>query len=146
MPKRVPRIDLSSPKMSVHQLSKKIKRTPQAIYLAIRTGRLIATKDDAYHWFITPRDAINYFKQAYDRKFSHDEEGNKLFDPEKNIYSIAQLSQLSGISKQRIYYLIRRNFIPYEKCRSQYILKIESIRHFTNKVKTYNPWEKKDLL
>lgn len=143
MPKRIPKLDLSAPKMSVNQLSKKIKRTTQGIYLAIRSGRLRATKDDNYHWFITPRDAINYYKNVYDRRHSHDEEGNKIYDPANNTYSIAQLSKLTGVSKQRMYYLIRREAIPFEKKHSQYVLKIDSIKNFVKLVKSYDLWKKR---
>ncbi len=139
----IPKMDLTVPFYSVPQLARKLKRTNQSIYLCIKSGKLKAHKKKNSQWLITPIDIINYYKSRYDRQLTKDANGNKLFDPTKGAFSVSQISKSTGIPIHKIYYLIRINAIPYEKYRSQYIVKGKSFKEIAKLINNYKKKLKK---
>lgn len=118
--------------MTVSQAMKKYGVTRQAIYLCIYNNRLKAVKDQG-RWKITEKAWDDYTKSKYDRMFSVSN-GEKIYDPEHGILSPGMVSSMFNLDRQKIYYLIRKNVIPAEKCGCSYVLKIEDIELHKEKI------------
>ncbi|MGR3973750.1 MAG: helix-turn-helix domain-containing protein [Candidatus Rhabdochlamydia sp.] len=79
--------------------------TRQAIYVAIKQGKLKAQKD-ATRWTIDLKDLEEYRKHKYSRtKSMYD--GELLFDNNKGYHSVNQVAKLLGVPAQKIYYATR---------------------------------------
>src|SRR3989304_2423382 len=79
--------------------------TRQAIYVAIKQGKLRATKG-ATRWTIALKDLEDYRRNKYSRTKST-YEGELLFDNEKGFYSINQTAKLLNVPAQKVYYATR---------------------------------------
>lgn len=79
--------------------------TRQAIYVAIKQGKLKAIKG-ATRWMIDLNDLEEYRRQKYSRSKSVFE-GKLLFDNTKGFYSINQTAKMLNVPAQKIYYATR---------------------------------------
>jgi excisionase family DNA binding protein len=79
--------------------------TRQAIYVAIKQGKLKAHKDTT-RWTIDLEDLEAYRKQKYSRSKSMFD-GELLFDNQKGYYSVNQAARALGVPSQKIYYATR---------------------------------------
>ena len=79
--------------------------TRQAIYVAIKQGKLKAHKDTT-RWTIDLDDLEAYRNQKYSRSKSMFE-GELLFDNNKGYYSVNQVARILGVPSQKIYYATR---------------------------------------
>ena len=100
--------------------------TRQALCIAIKNGRLKATKMGT-QWFVDPADLAKYREDRYSRKTSKREDGSLLHDEAKGEYSVARLAELTGETKQRIYYLVRTNQLKSFRVGVAHIIQIEDI-------------------
>lgn len=81
------------------------KVTRQAIYVAIKLGKLKASKDGS-RWKIDVKDLIDYRKHKYSRaKSIH--RGELIFDPKKGRFSVNQVAKILKVPAQKIYYATR---------------------------------------
>src|SRR3990167_4492033 len=78
--------------VSITEAAKINNVTRQAVYVAIKQGKLKASKD-ATRWTIDLEDLENYRKQKYSRSKSMFN-GELLFDNQKGFYSINQVAKL----------------------------------------------------
>jgi len=103
----------------------------QAIYVAIKNGRLMAEKR-GNKWFITPEALEDYRINKYNRNMRKIN-GELIFDMEKGFFSTSQvLTILSDVLKrpfnsQRLYYLLRSGSVPAFRCGSAWVIKKEDV-------------------
>jgi lipopolysaccharide export LptBFGC system permease protein LptF len=112
--------------LSITKAAKLYHVTSQSISIVIRSKRLNAHKN-GHRWFFTQNDWNKYQKSKYDRKYSF-REGNPLYDTEKISPKI--LADEMNVKTQRIYYLLRKNMIPYKKNGGAYVINRNEINEF----------------
>lgn len=88
-----------------------LKLTRQAIFVAIRKGKLIAHQENR-KWYIYEKDMQTYRENKY-RRDSSKFQGLPLFDPEQKQLSVAASAKFMGCTPQKIYYLARTGQIPH---------------------------------
>lgn len=91
--------------VSITEAAKINNVTRQAIYVAIKQGKLKATKE-ASRWTIDLADLEDYRNNKYSRSKSTFE-GELLFDNEQGYYSVNQTAELLNVPAQKIYYATR---------------------------------------
>ena len=112
---------------NLKEASRHAKVTRQAIFYAIKKGRLKAHKNGRC-WNISQEDLDDYRcnKYNYDIKQVN---GVHLFDAEKGFYSVQQLSKILSdslkcpFSKGKLYYLIRKGDLFAEKIEGCWVVK-----------------------
>ncbi|CAM0117844.1 helix-turn-helix domain-containing protein [Rhabdochlamydiaceae symbiont of Dictyostelium giganteum] len=103
---RTPSVDGSGKKVvSITEAARINNVTRQAIYVAIKQGKLRAQKD-ATRWTIDLGDLEEYRKHKYSRTKSMFD-GELLFDNNKGYYSVNQVAKILGVPAQKIYYATR---------------------------------------
>jgi hypothetical protein len=99
--------------LSLTQAAKMKKVTRQAIYIAIRSKRLKASKVDG-KWKIDVCDLEEYEKYKYDRSRSFLGE-DKVFDPDQGRLSVYMASKRLSVKTNDLYYQIRRGNLKGSK-------------------------------
>jgi len=102
--------------------------TPQAIYIAIKKGRLIAHKIGK-RIFIAPKDLDDYRFSRYSRKNST-YNGELLYDNEKGFYSVRQVSEMLEVPDQTIYYATRIGRLSSERKGAAWVIHIDDVRKY----------------
>lgn len=93
--------------VSITEAAKINNVTRQAIYVAIKQGKLKAHKDETTtRWMIDSRDLQKYRDEKYSRKKSMFN-GELVFDNHKGFYSVNQTAEILGVPSQKIYYATR---------------------------------------
>ena len=98
----------------------------QALYVAIKNMRLKADKKGC-QWFITEEQLSEYRNSRYSRKSSRKLNGDLLYDPEKNEFSIGQVAKMAEVPTQRIYYLVRTNQLKSTRVGAAHVIHLEDI-------------------
>lgn len=111
--------------LSVKMAASKARLTSQGIMVAVKSGRLKAKRGEKGKWTISLKDLKDYQDSRYCRSFSKKSNGQPLFDNDKGFYSVPQISKISGITTQRIYYLIRKGKLKSKKYEWSYIIDIK---------------------
>ena len=92
---------------SITEAAKINNVTRQAIYVAIKQGKLKAHKDETTtRWMIDSRELQKYRDEKYSRKKSMFN-GELVFDNGKGFYSVNQTAEVLGVPSQKIYYATR---------------------------------------
>ena len=112
------------PDLTIGEASRIVGVSKQAVYLAIKYGKLKAYKR-GYQWFIKLADLDLYQKEKYSRKNSKKANGELLHDNAKGEYSVTQLAKIAECSPMRIYYLIRNGFLKEFRYRTAHIVLVE---------------------
>lgn len=105
--------------------------TRQAIYVAIKQGKLKARKEST-RWTITLEDLKKYRSERYSRKKSMFE-GELLFDNDKGYYSVGQAAEMLGVAAQKIYYATRIGMLKAHRKGAAWVLHIDDINEFKEK-------------
>jgi len=111
--------------LTITQTARSVNITRQGVYVAIKSGRLKASKNESGQWFINPKDLSRYLQDKYSRLLSKKNDGSPLYDPEKGEYSVGQISEMSGCDRQRVYYLIRTKQLKSTRNNSSHIVHID---------------------
>lgn len=112
--------------LTITEASNKFGLTRQAIFFCIRTKRLEAKKIKGC-WKFSVNQWNEYRKNRYNRKFSTDENGDKIYGKEKGVYSPSMVAEMLGVNTQRIYYLIKCKIIPFDRIGHKYLITKETI-------------------
>lgn len=100
----------------------------QALWLALEKGRLKSVGKQVVkgrqQWMFTKAAIDEYRKTKYDRQYSMIN-GDLKFSPEKNRWSVAQVSKYMSVPINRIYYLVRSGQIRCQRMGSAIVLKKE---------------------
>lgn len=92
--------------LTITEAAQKQNVTRQAIYAAIKHGRLNANKQ-THKWFITEDDLRKYNDTKYSREFSSCD-GELIFNKDKGLYSVSQIAEKFNVPIQRVYYTCRQ--------------------------------------
>ena len=121
---------------TVTEATKITGRSRQAIYVAIRKGKLVAV-NTGHKWIIKERD----FERWQENKFKHflrKREGKLLFDGIKT-FSVSMASKKIAslidqpFTEQQLYYLLRRGEIKYSLFGATKIIDISEITKYAEK-------------
>ena len=122
-----------TPLLTISEAAKEAKVSRQAIYVAIKLGRLTAHQYKR-HWFINKADLDFYRENKYigdHRK----RDGKRIFDLDKGVYSVHQVSKFLSMelgrpyTMNRVYYLLNRGDIKAMRNGAAWvILKEEAIK------------------
>ena len=102
--------------------------TRQAIYVAIKQGKLRARKG-ATRWMIDLDDLAEYRRQKYSRTKSVFN-GELLFDNDKGFFSINQTAKLLGVPAQKIYYATRVGHMKAVRKGAAWVIHISDIKQY----------------
>lgn len=104
---------------SIAQAAKAMSVTRQAVYVALKIGRLAGDKVGGKYWI--SRDAlIAYQKSKYSRMLKK-VDGVKLFDGEER-FNVPMAAVYMKVPPQRVYYMIRTNRIRHSRHGCAYIV------------------------
>ena len=109
--------------LKISDAAKFLNLTRQGIYVAVKSGRLKASKVK-HRWFVTAEDLKEYRLTRYDRSLSKKEDGSLMFDRKKGEYSVMGLAKILGVPIQRIYYWIYKDYVKYTKVGATYVLEV----------------------
>jgi excisionase family DNA binding protein len=104
---------------SIAETAKIMCVSRQAVYVAIKLGRLKSVKVGKRQW-ISKDSLLEYQKNKYSRQLK-EVDGVKLFDGIER-FNPRMAAKYMKLPLQQIYYLIRTNRIKYSKHRCAYIL------------------------
>jgi hypothetical protein len=107
--------------LTITQASNIYDITRQAIAIAIKSKRLNAVKVKK-HWYFTQEDWDKYHNSRYDRKHSV-RNGRHIYDIETGVLSPSMIAKEYNVKIQQIYYIIRKNILPYERVGFAYVIK-----------------------
>ncbi len=102
--------------------------TRQAIYVAIKQGKLKATKDST-RWMIHINDLKAYRDQKYSRTKSMFD-GELLFDNVKGYYSINQTAKMLGVPAQKIYYATRVGLLKAVRRGAAWVVHVNDLNEY----------------
>lgn len=112
--------------IGINQAAEMKNRLRQSLYLAIRKGRLKATRGPTGRVLIKESDLEAYWKSRYSREGALFN-GERIHDIEKGIYSINFAAKFLKIPSQKLYHAIRMGYIPFVRKGSAYVLKKEDL-------------------
>lgn len=102
--------------------------TRQAIYVAIKQGKLKATKN-ATRWTIDLKDLEEYRKHKYSRAKSTFD-GELLYDNSKGFYSINQVSEICDVPAQKIYYATRVGHLQAHRKGAAWVVHVDDVKKY----------------
>jgi len=102
--------------------------TRQAIYVAIKQGKLKAYKDTS-RWTIRLKDLETYRKQKYSRTKSLFD-GELLFDNNKGFFSVNQVAKMLGVPAQKIYYATRIGLLKATRKGAAWVIHINEVNSY----------------
>lgn len=105
--------------------------TRQAIYVAVKSKRLKAQKDDFY-WTIDLDDLEEYRRNRYSRSKSTFD-GQLLFDNSKGLYSVNQVAKMLDVPAQKIYYATRSGILKATRKGIAWVIHIDAVKDYQNK-------------
>jgi len=120
--------ELENELLSLTAAAQYAKVQRQAFWLALEKGRLKAVGKHVVkgrrQWMFKKSDIDEYRKTKYDRQYSvHN--GDLKFCPEKNRWSVGQVSKYMSVPANRIYYLVRSGQLKSYRVGTAIILKKE---------------------
>lgn len=124
--------------VSVTEAAKIKGVTRQAVYLAIRLGRLKAYRHEE-RWRIFRKDLDKYNNNRYSRLYHSTVDGEPVFDEDKGYFSVDRAAQLIGIDTQKLYYAIRSGKMKATRKRAAWVVNVEDLFRYQAK------YLKKDL-
>jgi excisionase family DNA binding protein len=98
--------------MTINQAADYSHVSEQAVYVAIRKGKMVAKKENG-KWLVTKKDLDEYRLNKYNRD-NRMFNGERVFDADKGFFSVQQVSTVISheikrhFPMQHIYYLLRR--------------------------------------
>ena len=116
--------------VSITEAAKILGITKQAAYVAMRNGRIPATKClHTKKWLITV-EAIKVYKQnKYSRALSR-YNGEIIFDKSKGLYSVREVAQILDVPTQKIYYALRLGHLKSYRRGAAWVVHIDNIRAY----------------
>lgn len=113
--------------LNVKQISEYMGVTRIAIYNAMKLKKLKSFINEDGDRVSHLKDVDNYIEFKFSREKSSYPNGELIYDKSKGLYSPRQIAAVMGVDVQKIYYWIRRRYIPYEKFGCMYILNIKDL-------------------
>ena len=102
--------------------------TRQAIYVAIKQGKLKAQKE-FNRWTIRLEDLEEYRRTKYSRsKSMHN--GELIFDHNKGYYSVNQAAKVLKVPAQKIYYATRIGLLKATRKGAAWVIHMDDIKEY----------------
>lgn len=114
--------------VSITEAAKINNVTRQAIYVAIKQGKLKAQKE-ASRWTIRLEDLNEYRENKYSRAKSTFE-GELLFDNNKGYYSVNQTAKILNVPAQKIYYATRIGQLKAHRKGAAWVIHTDDIKQY----------------
>lgn len=114
--------------VSITEAAKINKVTRQAIYIAIKLGKLKAKKEST-RWTINLRDLEEYRKQKYSRSKSVFD-GELIFDNNKGYFSVNQVAKMLEVPAQKIYYATRIGYMKAIRKGAAWVIHTDDIEAY----------------
>jgi len=113
--------------MTVSDAAKKGKVSRQSIYYLVKK-KLLKAQHIGKQLFINIVGMDEYRKfHRRSRINGRRPNGELIWDAAKGTYSVTQIAKMFNASPMKIYYLIRTGYLPFEKVKYAYVLKVEDI-------------------
>jgi len=117
--------DEKKEEMSISVLCKTYGVTRQSVSTCIKNNRLKAEKIKG-RWIITKTHWDEYIKSKYSREFS-EIDGVKVFDEKLGRISVGKAAYILNIDRQKLYHIIRKKLLPFNRAGAAYVLDIKDI-------------------
>ena len=117
--------------VSITEAAKINNVTRQAIYVAIKLGKLKARKV-ASRWTINLDDLEDYRRQKYSRAKSMFD-GELLFDNHAGFYSVNQVARMLSVPAQKIYYATRVGMLKASRKGAAWVIHIDDVNEYREK-------------
>lgn len=114
--------------VSITEAAKINKVTRQAIYVAIKLGKLKATKVQS-RWSINTQDLDDYRQHKYSRTKST-YNGQLLFDNDKGYFSVNQVAEMLNVPAQKIYYATRVGLLKAHRRGAAWVIHREDVEAY----------------
>lgn len=114
--------------VSITEAAKINNVTRQAIYVAIKQGKLKAQKNFA-RWVIDLEDLADYRRQKYSRSKSTFE-GELLYDNDKGFYSVNQVAKILNVPAQKVYYATRIGLLKASRKGSAWVIHTDNVKDY----------------
>lgn len=114
--------------LTIAEAAQHYQITRQAIYVAIKQGKLKAQKQQA-HWTVDVHEIERYRQNRYSREFSR-KDGQLLFNKEEGIYSVQQTAQMLQVPVQTIYYAARSGYLKAQRKGATWVIHIADIEQY----------------
>lgn len=111
--------------VSITEAARLNKVTRQAIYIAIKLGKLKAKKEST-RWTIHVDNLEKYRNQKYSRSKST-YEGELLFDNDKGYFSVNQVAKMLKVPAQKIYYATRIGYMKATRRGAAWVIHVEDL-------------------
>lgn len=111
--------------ISIAEAAKKYQITRQAVYVAIKNGKLKAEKIHS-RWVITEENLEEYREKRYSREHSVFD-GEPLFNNDEGYFSVNQTAEMLGIPAQKVYYATRAGLLKGTRKGAAWIFHKEQI-------------------
>lgn len=111
--------------------------TKEAISMAIKAGKLKAIRKGKV-LFLDKAEYDEYRSNKYNRHLKKID-GELIFDPQKGTFSVQQAAKLlamelkENFSYQRVYYLIKKQYLTSTRASGQYVLDKQGIYYYIEK-------------
>jgi len=115
--------------VSITEAARLNKVTRQAIYIAIKLGKLRAKKV-ATRWKINLQDLEVYRKEKYSRAKSTFN-GELLFNNDQGYYSVNQVARMLNVPAQKIYYATRVGYLKAQRKGAAWVIHQDDIEKYT---------------
>lgn len=116
--------------MTITQAAKVKNVTRQAIYLAIKEGRLKAYYDQGKLQKVSIEGLLAYESQKCSRMFM-EYNGKKIYDGTKGFMSIVRAAELTGIAKSRLYYSIYNGHLKAERRGTAWVVLLDDVIEYS---------------
>lgn len=114
--------------VSITEAAKLNKVTRQAIYIAIKLGKLKAKKVST-RWKINLEDLEAYRMQKYSRAKSTFD-GELIFDNNKGYFSVNQVAKMLEVPAQKIYYATRSGYMKAVRKGAAWVIHTDDIEAY----------------
>lgn len=122
---------LSSPHKTIVSITEAARLnnvTRQAIYVAIKLGKLKASKTGT-RWMIRVQDLKDYNESKYSRtKSMHN--GELVFNNDQGFYSVNQVAKMLDVPAQKIYYATRIGQLKASRKGAAWVMHISDINAY----------------
>ncbi len=102
--------------------------TRQAIYIAIKLGKLKARKEST-RWTIDLNDLEAYRAQKYSRAKSTFD-GELIFDNQKGYFSVNQVAKMLQVPAQKVYYATRIGYMKAQRRGAAWVIHTDDIEEY----------------
>ncbi len=114
---------------SIKELAEKENVTKHAIHMRIKDGRLKAARIGRMY-YISEEEHIKYIKS----KFIRHRKGNPIYN--KQLLSAKDIAKKYNVNLNRVYYLIKKGTIPFNRIGSAYVINYNTINKLKKEILT----------